>query len=536
MCELLGGSMSVDTNTSYFVYPEGIKRRGEEESREIFERKRRGVGEKMTSTLYKFVTSDDEKLLSCDFVTNPPKIANLLLFTVRLKNNEIVKLSDQIKSGQLEEIEKHTKDLAQIISTDPRMIENLDSDLFLHLFRFVEDTQNPNIQSQTISILHTYITFTINNKWVMDRINPLTLVNLIGSEDCQVKVQAMRLLCTMALIIPKPQFNATLEQALEPLSLLIQGDTIQDSMVLHGVSETLAVVCQVHPMLPHAKLEMVVNSLLKLFSYESSKIPPPACLGLLYLCDGRQEMVVGREYIEPLIHLLIEIVRLYIEIYDDPELHLRVTAALIALGTMVRWGSDEDIEVIILKNDALEILGGLLQEKDRDFVENACWIISNITAGEENHILAVIGSGLIERLFDVIENYKLLDVKKEAAWAISNALHGVSPDNLVDLRSRCLEPLWTILKVFRADQQIVSFCLEGLLDSGGVEVKCNDRLINAKGFKDLLVNFRGASPIDAIELLKLKKPRGLEPQLCVLGDNSNTAVDMEVDEPKSFWY
>lgn len=135
--------MSVDTNTSYFVYPEGIKRCGEEQSREIFERKRRGLGEKMTSTLYKFVTSDDEKR---DFVTNPPKIANLLLFTVRLKNNEIVKLTHQIKSGQLEEIEKHTKDLAQIISTDPRMIENLDSDLFLHLFRFVEDTQNPNIQ------------------------------------------------------------------------------------------------------------------------------------------------------------------------------------------------------------------------------------------------------------------------------------------------------------------------------------------------------------------------------------------------------
>ncbi|KAK1374731.1 hypothetical protein POM88_030924 [Heracleum sosnowskyi] len=123
-------------------------------------------------------------------------------------------------------------------------------------------------------------------------------------------------LCTMALIIPKPQFNATLEQALEPLSLLIQGNTIEDSMVLHGVSETLAVVCQVHPMLPHAKFEMVVNSLLKLFSYESSKIPPPACLGLLYLCDGRQEMVVGREYIEPLIHLLIEIVRSFPAFYN----------------------------------------------------------------------------------------------------------------------------------------------------------------------------------------------------------------------------
>ncbi|KAK1368005.1 hypothetical protein POM88_034097 [Heracleum sosnowskyi] len=84
-----------------FVYPEGIKRCREEESREIFERKMRGLGEKMTSTIYKFVTSDDEKLLSSDFVTNPPKIANLLPFTVGLNNNEIVNLTHKIKSGYL---------------------------------------------------------------------------------------------------------------------------------------------------------------------------------------------------------------------------------------------------------------------------------------------------------------------------------------------------------------------------------------------------------------------------------------------------
>ncbi|KAK1352684.1 hypothetical protein POM88_053115 [Heracleum sosnowskyi] len=61
----------------------------------------------MTSTIYKFVTSDDEKLLSSDFVTNPPKIANLLPFTVGLN---------------LEEIDKHTKDLAEIISTASALV------------------------------------------------------------------------------------------------------------------------------------------------------------------------------------------------------------------------------------------------------------------------------------------------------------------------------------------------------------------------------------------------------------------------------
>lgn len=62
----------------------------------------------------------------------------------------------------------------------------------------------------------------------------------------------MWLLRTLAVIVPKPQFSETLEVVLEPLSLLIDGSTVTD--VIYGVSQTLAVVCQVYPMLPSAKV------------------------------------------------------------------------------------------------------------------------------------------------------------------------------------------------------------------------------------------------------------------------------------------
>ncbi|KAK1394152.1 hypothetical protein POM88_013208 [Heracleum sosnowskyi] len=503
--------MELDTDKGFFVLnsSRGVKRFRQEEEEEIqsFERQRRGLSENM-SFFGDQICTRKEFLLSPQFVTNPDHISQFLDFTVDFQKQEILALTNEINRAinlnQSEEIQKHTQDLAEMVSTDPRLIHEVNHHLLKHFVQFLQYTEHPHIQSQAIIILQTFINYTINNQWIIESIKDSVLVNLICSQDCKVKVQAMWLLRTMAVIVPKPQFNETLEVVLEPLSLLIDGSTVTD--VIYGVSQTLAVVCQVYPMLPSAKFKMVYDSLLKLFNYTSSKIPPHVCLGLLYLCDGREEMVIEKKDFEPLIDRLIEIIKFY----NHRNLCVNAIAALTTLGTIVRWGSDDDIEVIILKKDVLQILGHVLCFQERDFVESACWIISNITAGKENHIAAVIDYGLIERLCGVVENYKLLDVKKEAAWAISNAIHGVGSDRIKDLRSRCVEPFWTILKVFRADQDIVSFCLEGLITLKGVKVSYNGQPINAAEFKKLLVRLRGAqfqSADDTKALAKWKKSR-----------------------------
>lgn len=68
-------------------------------------------------------------------------------------------------------------------------------------------------------------------------------------------------------------------------------------------------------------------------------------------------------------------------------------------------------------------------------------------------------------------------------------------------RNSCIEPLWNILKVFRADQEMVSFCLEGLVISEGVKVIYNVKPINALELKKHLVTLRGGQFQS-----KLKKP------------------------------
>ena len=55
--------------------------------------------------------------------------------------------------------------------------------------------------------------------------------------------------------------------------------------------------------------------------------------------------------------------------------------------------------------------------------KEACWTISNITAGNKEQIQTVIEAGLIAPLVNLLQTAEF-DIKKEAAWAISNATSG----------------------------------------------------------------------------------------------------------------
>ncbi|KAK1393182.1 hypothetical protein POM88_012238 [Heracleum sosnowskyi] len=186
--------------------------------------------------------------------------------------------------------------------------------------------------------------------------------------------------------------------------------------LLYNGTKTLALACQIYLDFSPDELELILRALMKLLKYENSHVLAYACSGISYLCDGKQKMVVEEQQLGTLIDRLIELI--------NSESRVKTIAGLRALGSIVRWGSDSNIELII-ERDILLSLECLLGEDDKYYVKNACWIISNITARNENHIKAVIDSGLIEPLVDVVESYDLLDVKREAARAISNAIYGL---------------------------------------------------------------------------------------------------------------
>ncbi|MBA0641146.1 hypothetical protein Gohar_016334 [Gossypium harknessii] len=92
--------------------------------------------------------------------------------------------------------------------------------------------------------------------------------------------------------------------------------------------------------------------------------------------------------------------------------------------------------------------------------KEACWTISNITAGNKEQIQAVINAGLIGPLVNLLQNAEF-DVKKEAAWAISNATSGGAHEQIKYMVSQgCIKPLCDLLAC--PDPRIIMVCLEGL--------------------------------------------------------------------------
>jgi importin subunit alpha-1 len=133
--------------------------------------------------------------------------------------------------------------------------------------------------------------------------------------------------------------------------------------------------------------------------------------------------------------------------------------ALRTVGNIVT-GNDVQTQTII-NCGALQCLQTLLSTHHKKSIKKeACWTISNITAGTKEQIQAVFEANLFTPLIKLLATSEY-DIKKEAAWAISNATSGGSADQikmLVELG--CIKPLCDTLNV--NDTRIIVVALEGL--------------------------------------------------------------------------
>ncbi len=153
------------------------------------------------------------------------------------------------------------------------------------------------------------------------------------------------------------------------------------------------------------------------------------------------------------------------------------TPALRTIGNIVT-GDDVQTQVV-LQVAALPCLLALLGSARKGIRKEACWTISNITAGNKgqvigmvvtsqvlttllsaNQIQAVIDCSIIQPLIQLLSSAEW-DIRKEAAWAISNATSGGTPDQLRYLLSQnCIPPLCELLVC--ADVRIIIVALEAL--------------------------------------------------------------------------
>lgn len=93
----------------------------------------------------------------------------------------------------------------------------------------------------------------------------------------------------------------------------------------------------------------------------------------------------------------------------------------------------------------------------KSIIKEACWTVSNITAGTKDQITAVLNSHCVEPIVHLLKHGEL-EIKREAAWAISNATSGGEQTHIQQLvQYGCIQPLSDLMRVM--DQRVVQVCL-----------------------------------------------------------------------------
>mmetsp|Transcript_14621 Transcript_14621/g.29322 ORF Transcript_14621/g.29322 Transcript_14621/m.29322 type:complete len:362 (-) Transcript_14621:79-1164(-) len=205
-------------------------------------------------------------------------------------------------------------------------------------------------------------------------------------------------------------------------------------------------------------------ALASLAHHEDTQVQTDALWALTYLADGedaRIQAVLDTGVLPRVVQLL-----------SHSSLQVQ-TPALRCVGNIAS-GANAQAQAL-LDLSALPPLHAMLSHPKKSIQKAACWTLSNITAGTSSQVQAVLeAEGIIPALVELSCSAES-EIRKEATWALSNALKAGTPAQVAHLvQQDCLRGFGTALAA--SEPTVVLCALERVghvLDKGAQLAKLN---------------------------------------------------------------
>ncbi|XP_019085994.1 PREDICTED: importin subunit alpha-1-like [Camelina sativa] len=346
---------------------------------------------------------------------------------VRLNKNEVDKeMIDGVLSDDPSIQSEYASKLRKFLEHEknPPIGKIIESGVVPRFVEFLKQDDNIELQLDAANVLRV-ISEDENANVLIDHGAIQIFVHLLASDHAATDSFLLHMEATLAL---GNAARASVESrdyvlrcgALSPLLAQLHENT--DIWMLRTASYVLSDLCFGQPPPPFCQMEPALSALQRVLHINDEQFLTAACWTLFFLSHGPKENI--QSFIDAgLVPRLVQLLG-----YDSLSVIDRALSTIIYLTN----GFNQQKKVVI-ECGVLPLLANLLTQDYaiswNNIKRDACWAISNITAGTEEQIQAVIDANLIPKLVNLAQNAEF-DIKEKAVRAVSNAALGGSHDQI----------------------------------------------------------------------------------------------------------